>query len=107
MFNLQHAAARALLFLLVQKGNPKSTLKNYVLKNLLVADAYQFHITLPHSKIAKHYFKSIKIYFEFVLLRLCNTNGTSLGQIKCSFNFHVLTGTKVLAKLLSRSGESD
>jgi len=37
-------------FLFVQKMKQKSTLKNYVLKNLLFADAYQFYNTQKNTK---------------------------------------------------------
>ena len=38
------------------------------------------------------------------MLRICNANGTTIGQLKYPLNFHIIPGTKVLAKLLLRSG---
>ena len=42
---------------------------------------------------------------EFALLRLCNANGAPIGQIKFPLNYHIISGTKVFAKLFSKSGE--
>ena len=36
---------------------------------------------------------------EFVLLRLCNTNGVPIGQLKFPLNFRIFSETKFFAKL--------
>ena len=58
-------------------------------------------VFIPH-------FSFLILHFAFIRAasRLMRAGGTSFGQIQFSLNFCIIPGTKVLAKLLSRSVHS-
>jgi len=74
--SLSFCLPTALRFPLVRKSNQKGTLKNYVLKNLLVADAYQSGGTQEKTK---------SLTYIFMLNCRFNSLRRLLERISCEF----------------------